>query len=283
MTVVIAGCGDVGTEIGLRFAGAGRRVRGIRRSADMLPAAIEPMAWDFSREPPPIPSDTDLVIIATSADNRSEEAYRNAYVNSLRHVLDGIGSECEAEPKVLMLSSTAVYDVNDGGWVDEQTPAAPRSATGRILLEAEQLLHERHPQAMVLRLAGLYGPGRMRLPKQVQSGAARVSKSVHFTNRIHRDDAAAAVVHLTGSVEAAGNCYIGVDEEPVDRTEVLQFLAGEMGARLTAEEATAGEELSTTGKRCSNALLKSTGFRFKYPTYREGYRAVLNNGGTRHG
>lgn len=181
-----------------------------------------------------------------------------------------------------MVSSTAVYGTGNGDWVDEQTPARPQSATAQVLLEAEDLLRTRSTNAVVLRLAGIYGPGRTRLIRQVGSGAARKTAAVSYTNRIHRDDAAAAIVHLM-SMDSPAGLYLGVDDEPADRTAVLEFLSAELGVGLTWEaDADAGAR-TRGNKRCSNALLRSTGFQFNYPTYREGYRAVLNNEGTRHG
>ncbi|HET7414442.1 MAG TPA: NAD-dependent epimerase/dehydratase family protein [Arthrobacter sp.] len=232
--------------------------------------------------PPPLPVDTDTVIIATSADGRTEEAYRRAYEDSLRHVLDAIDRDGLQAAKVLMISSTAVYGARNGDWVDEQTPASPHSATAEILFKAEELLLARSPNATVLRLAGIYGPGRTRLIDQVKSGAARKSGAVSYTNRIHRDDAAAAIVHLA-SLDDPARLYLGVDDEPADRTAVLEFLAREMEAAPLAETGGNAMEPPRDHKRCSNALLKSTGFSLKYPTYREGYRSVLNNEGTKHG
>lgn len=282
MTVVIAGCGDVGTEIGLRFAESGHRVCGIRRSAQVLPEAIEPLAWDLGKEPPPLPADTKAVIIATSADGRTEEAYRRAYEDSVRHVLDAVDRDGLQAAKILMISSTAVYGSLNGDWVDEQTPPQPHSATAGILFRTEELLLARSPNATILRLAGIYGPGRTRLIDQVKSGTARKSPAVSYTNRIHRDDAAAAMVHLA-SMERPASLYLGVDDEPADRTAVLEFLREELDAAPLTETGAQAMERPGDHKRCSNALLKSTGFSLKYPTYREGYRSVLNNEGTKHG
>ena len=81
MTVLLAGCGDLGTEAGLRFAAAGHRVVGWRRSPEKLPPAIEGAAADLSSgQLPPIPADTSAVVVAVAADSPTEEAYRAAYV-----------------------------------------------------------------------------------------------------------------------------------------------------------------------------------------------------------
>lgn len=280
MTVLIAGCGDLGTEVGLRFAADGHRVVGLRRSPERLPAAIEGYAADLTHGRPEIPPDTEIVIVATTADRRTQDAYRATYVEGLSNLVDAVQDRCVRTPRFLLVSSTAVYGVTDGSRVDEDTPAVPASSTGPVLLEAERSLHARLPEAVVLRLAGLYGPGRGTLIEQVRTGTAVIPDQPRLTNRIHRDDAAAAIVHLTTEVSAAAPVYVGVDDAPVERAQVLRFLAEELGV---APPAVSPAQPGRSGnKRCGNDRLRATGFRFDYPSYREGYRAVLAGHGRVH-
>ena len=285
MTILLAGCGDLGTEAGLRFHALGHRVVGWRRSPAKLPSAIEGVAADLSAPGlPPVPADTTAVVIAVAADSPSEEAYRASYVDGLTHVLDALERDGVQPGRVLFVSSTAVYGDAGGGWVDERTPAAPGGFSGRVLLEAEQLIQARFSgtatTATSLRLGGIYGPGRTRLIDQVRNGSAVIPEDVRYTNRIHRDDAAAAIVHLATMAARPEATYVGVDNDPADLGTVLRFLATEMG--LT--EPPAGDAGPARGgnKRCRNSLLLSTGFTFTYPTFREGYRAVLAGTGIRH-
>jgi nucleoside-diphosphate-sugar epimerase len=283
MSVLIAGCGDLGTEAGLRFAADGHRVVGLRRRADLLPSRIEGRSVDLRREAPVVDDDTEVVVVALAAGSRTPGEYRATYVVGLRNVLDGIAAS-SAGPRLLVVSSTAVYDVTDGGLVTEETPARGGTPTADVLLEAEQLLRERAPEAVLLRLGGVYGPGRERLIEQVRDGSATRSErrdgSPH-TNRIHRDDAAAAIVHLTTVVSEPEAVYLGVDDEPVRLDEVLLFLAAELGVAAPPTAPPTGRQAGGD-KRLSNARLRSTGFAFAYPTFREGYRAVLGGEGTRH-
>lgn len=281
MTVLIAGCGDLGTEIGLRFADAGHRVVGLRRSPEVLPGTIEGIRCDLAHELPPVPADTGIVVMATSADGRSEEAYRSAYVDSLKNLLDAVEQSGAGPHRFLLISSTAVYGVDDGSWVDESTEPEPASRTAEILLEAERLLHARLPHAVVLRLGGIYGPGRTRLIDQIRNGTAEIPATPQYTNRIHRDDAAAAVVHLTTAVDAPAPIYVGVDDEPAVQGDVFGFLAVELGMPHPLSGGSVPKRGSN--KRLSNALLRSSGFEFSYPTYREGYGSVLAGNGGRHG
>ncbi len=285
MTILLAGCGDLGTEAGLRFAAAGHRVVGWRRSPEKLPAAIEGVAADLSTAAlPAIPADTTAVVVALAADSPTEVAYRTAYVEGLSHVLDALERDGVTPNRVLFVSSTAVYGDAGGGWVDEGTTPAPGGYSGRIMREAEELLLSRLRGTgctpVVLRLGGIYGPGRTRLIDQVRSGAALSPDEPRYTNRIHRDDAAAAIVHLCTMQSMPAPVYVGVDNDPADLGDVLSFLASEMGYP-EPPSGPAGEARGGN-KRCSNALLRITGFEFTYPSFREGYRNILAGTGVRH-
>lgn len=285
MTVLLAGCGDLGTEAGLRFAAAGHRVVGWRRQPEKLPAEIEGVAADLrSADLPPIPADTSVVVVAVAADSPSEHAYRAAYVDGLTHVLDALERDGVAPRRVLFVSSTAVYGDAGGGWVDESTAAAPGGFSGRIIREAEDLLHHRlrgtGTAGIVLRLGGIYGPERTRLVDQVRNGSAVIPEEPRYTNRIHRDDAAAAIVHLTTMASVPAPFYVGVDNHPAELGEVLRFLASEQ--HLPEPPTGPAGKARGGNKRCSNALLRSTGFEFAFPSFREGYRAVLAGTGIRH-
>lgn len=285
MTILLAGCGDLGTEAGLRFRALGHRVVGWRRSPAKLPPAIEGAAADLSAPSlPRVPADTTAVVIAVAAASPTEGAYRSAYVDGLSHVLDALERDGVRPRRVLFVSSTAVYGDAGGGWVDEGTPPRAGGFSGRVLLEAEQLLQARFrgkaTTATSLRLGGIYGPGRTRLIGQVRGGTAVVPEDARYTNRIHRDDAAAAVVHLATMPAEPAPVYVGVDNDPADLGTVLRFLAQELGLA----EPPVGDAGPARGgnKRCRNELLRSTGFEFAFPSFREGYRDILAGHGVRH-
>jgi nucleoside-diphosphate-sugar epimerase len=274
VTVVLAGCGDLGIRVGQRLAATGYRVLGLRRHPERLPAPIAGQAVDLRRAVPSLPPDTDLVLVALTADAHTTEAYRDTYVTGLRHVLDATERDVPVPPHTLLVSSTAVYGVGDGRWIDEDTPAAPASPTGGVLREAEDLLAARLPEATVLRLAGLYGPGRGTLLAGVREGTATIPARPLYTNRIHRDDAAAAITHLLTRVAEPDPTYLGVDHQPVERAALLRFLADELGVpHPPVAEATSPRG---RGKRLRGRRLRETGFTFAYPTYREGYRALID-------
>lgn len=285
MTVLIAGCGDLGTEAGLRFAAAGQRVVGWRRSPGKLPAQIEGAAADLSSaELPRVPAETSAVVISVAADSPSEAAYRAAYVDGVRNVLFALDRDGVVPRRILFVSSTAVYGDAGGAWIDEGTTPEPGGFSGRILLEAEALLQDwaagKPTEALALRLGGIYGPGRTRLIDQVTSGKAVIPEDPRFTNRIHRDDAAAAIVQLCSMEQPVEPVYVGVDNDPAELGDVLRFLALELGRDVPPSGP--GPEARGGNKRCSNARLRAAGLELTFPTFREGYRSILAGEGVRH-
>ncbi|WP_311212572.1 MULTISPECIES: NAD-dependent epimerase/dehydratase family protein [unclassified Arthrobacter] len=287
MTVLIAGCGDLGTEAGLRFAAAGHDVVGLRRSPEKLPAEIRGLYADLSTELPDLPSDVEIVVVAVAADSSTEEAYRAAYVNGVRNVLDALERQSIQPRRVLFVSSTAVYKDSGGAVVDESTPTEPTRFSGKVLVEAEDLLFARtlgtNTQPISLRLGGIYGPGRTRLIDQVRSGKAVIPAQPRHTNRVHRDDAAAMIVHLTTMSQDPDRVYVGVDDYAAEMGDVMRFLASEVGGPEPTTAAPGDASDAGPGdKRCSNARLRATGFDLTYPTFEEGYRALLAGEGVRH-
>ena len=280
MRILIAGCGDVGTQAALQLAAEGHEVFGLRRDPGVLPGPIRPVAGDLTADQGlrELPTGIDAVVHAATAGRRDEAAYAAVYRDGLARLLDHVTARDGTAPRVVFLSSTTVYGDAGGAWVDETTPVEPGSATGELIAEAEQLLLGAPVDGVVLRLAGIYGPGRTRQIEQVRAGeVVRPDPPVHG-NRIHRDDAARALVHLL-TLDAVEPIYLGVDHAPVDRGEVVAWLALELGL----PEPPSGPAPSRGGdKRCRNDRLVASGFVFRYPTYVEGYRAVLRGQGERH-
>jgi nucleoside-diphosphate-sugar epimerase len=129
----------------------------------------------------------------------------------------------------------------------------------------------------VLRFGGIYGPSRTGLIERVRQGVAACRDGPPlYTNRIHRDDCAGALHHLM-MLPAPESLYIGVDHESAEQCDVLRWLAARLGAPPPRVEAAspANTRRQRTNKRCRNAKLVASGYVFRYPTYREGYAALL--------
>lgn len=280
MRVLIAGCGYVGTALAERLAVEGGIVWGLRRDPKGLPSAVRPLAADLT-DPGTLrnlPSGLECVVYTAAPDRVDDEAYRRIYVEGLSHVLDALQRQGQEPRRIFFTSSTAVYAQSGGEWVDEASATEPTHFSGMRMLEAERLLLGSPFPATILRLGGIYGPGRVGLIERVRRGeAVCIDGPPTYTNRIHRDDCAGALEHLIAHPQPE-NLYIGVDDEPADECAVLRWLATQLGVPLPRVERSAdlAPRRQRGNKRCRNARLVASGYIFRYPTFREGYGALLS-------
>jgi nucleoside-diphosphate-sugar epimerase len=277
---LIVGCGYVGGALATRLLAQGHEVFGLRRNPSALPPGVIGLAGDVTEAEGlgALPEALDWVVYAVGAKRRDEAAYRAAYLDGLGRVIRALIEEGQNPSRVLFTSSTSVYGQMRGEWVDESSPTHPRSFAGEMMLSAERLLHGSEFPSTVLRLGGIYGPGRTRLIDRVRAGepiAVPAADAPAYTNRIHRDDAAKAVAHLLALPEPDAT-YVGVDEDPAKAGDVRRWIAERLGVALV--ETTSSESLPVGSRRCRSAALLATGFRFDYPTFREGYASLMDPG-----
>lgn len=273
--IVIAGCGDVGSTLGLRLRDAGHEVWGVRRNPSRLPEGLHPLAADLG-DPATLdglPRGIDQLVYIAAADGYTEAAYRAAYVTGVANTLAALRRHGERPSRVLLVSSTSVYGQRDGEWVDEQSPAEAEGFAPESLRTGERLVRAAPFPATVIRFGGIYGPGRTRLIDQLRGGEATCRPGL-YTNRIHRDDCAGALAHLLG-LEHPAPLYLGVDDEPAAQCEVLGWLAAQLGVPAPRAVAAGSERRRRGNKRCRNARLRDSGWQPAYPGYRDGYAALL--------
>ena len=277
-TLMIAGCGDVGSRLGQQLSAVGWKVYGLRRTVAQLPAGIVPVAGDLQLDTCPAawPSESlDYLVYCAAATQHDEDGYRAAYVDGLRRVLGWLAQHGQRPKRVLFVSSSGVYGQQQGEWVDETSSADAQGYSGRIMLQAENLTLSSGLPASVVRLTGIYGPGREWLLGQVRQGYRVATEPPLYGNRIHADDAAGLLAYLL-QADARGvaldDCYIGVDDEPAPLYEVVAWLREQLGVSHWAAESTVRRAGS---KRCSNARAKALGWTPRYASYREGYSAIL--------
>lgn len=265
--VLLVGAGSLGADVGLRLADRGHGVVALRRRGDLVPPPLQGVSVDLTREEPALPAmDLDLLVVALTARPRTEEAYRATYVDGMARALDALDHSGQTPRRAVLVSSTGVFgDVDPGVLLDESAPAHPADGPARVLRAAEELFATRVPGGTVLRLSGLYGGRATRLLDKVREG--RIDDPHRWTNRIHRADAAAAVVHLLTRPEAPGPLYVGTDDEPAQLGDVAAYLAQRLGAPAPP----AADPGRGHGKRLSNARLRASGWAPTYPTFREGY------------
>lgn len=277
--ILIAGCGDVGTELGIRLAQDGHTVWGLRRHCDTLPASVHPFPADLTKMETlhALPPELDVVFYTAAPTVSSAEGYRAVYVDGLRHLRAALVAQGHHLRRFFFTSSTGVYGQTSGEWVDEMSPTEPTHFSGRCLLEGEQVVLDGSFPATILRLGGIYGPGRTRLVDSIRQGTAVCTEGPPlYTNRIHRDDCVGALRHLL-HLPQTDPLYVGVDYEPADQCTVLRWLAFQLGLPSPRQEALTDSPARSrrSNKRCSNRKLAATGYTFRYPTFREGYSAVL--------
>jgi nucleoside-diphosphate-sugar epimerase len=271
--VFIAGAGYVGTQAAGFLALAGHTVDTGRRNPGDAPRSH---AMDVLR-PGSFPAalrEAECIIYCVSADGFTPESYRGAYVDGLARVIEAAAKG--AAKRLVFVSSTGVFGQDDGSVVDENSPAEPRGFSGRTILEGEALLAGAPFESTAIRFSGIYGPGRDRLIRMVRSQAPVSAKSrAAITNRIHRDDCARALVHLVEQ-PAVAPLYLGSDEEPTPMGEILDWIAARLGVAPLPEGGGADEAPQRGGnKRISSARIRGEGLRLRFPTYREGFEAIL--------
>ena len=267
--VLIAGCGDVGGELARRLLADGHVVYGLRRRAHLLPAGVRPVAGDV-RDPASLralPAEIDVLVYAAAADGRSEASYRAAYVDGPCNVLRAVAPGGTLR-RVLYVSSTRVYPQGAGEWVDEGSSTGGDDPYAKLLLEGEAAVRDAAAGAVTVRLAGIYGPGRTRLVERVR---AREPCRAAWTNRIHRDDCA-GVLHHVLRLERPLSLYLGADGEPATQCAVMGWVAQRLGLPAPPRV----DASAAAGKRCRNARLEASGYAFEYPSFREGYAAVID-------
>jgi nucleoside-diphosphate-sugar epimerase len=276
MRILIAGCGDVGAALGVELAARGHEVWGLRRDPAGLPAAIRPLRADLTRPATLVglPRGIDVVVYTAAPVESTDGAYRAIYVEGLQGLLEALRAQGEAPHRIVFTSSTAVYGQTDGSWVDETSPTEPWEFRGRRLLEAERVLEASGWPATVVRSGGIYGSGRTRLIERLRRGqAACAAGPPRYGNRIHRDDCVGALRHVVELARPA-RLYLAVDHEPAEECEVLRWLASRLGLPAPPR-VPAGAARRRSNKRCRNDRLVASGYRFRYPTFREGYAVEL--------
>ena len=280
---LIVGCGYLGRRVAAGWRAAGHQVVAVTRTGQdvaslcregLLPVIADVPQPDTLAALPP----ADTVLYAVGYDSAGGKSRWDVYVEGLRAVLDAISPDVQ---RFLFISSTGVYGQTDGAWVDEDSPCQPAREAGRAFLAAEQLLREHAlgARAVVLRTAGIYGPGRLQRVADILAGKPLSVPEDNYLNLIHVDDAAAIVVAAADRAPPA-RTYLVSDGHPVDRREYFTWLAERLGAPAPAFLVPSAEVLaahhSGSNKRVSNArMMVDLGMQLRYPTFREGVPASM--------
>jgi len=269
--VLIAGCGYLGQAVAELLFADGWEVDGLTMSPDSArQLATKPYpvrAVDISQadQVRALQGDFDAVVHCASTRGGDADSYRQVYFDGARNLLERFGNS-----RILFTSSTSVYAQESGERVTEKSSAEPKHENGRILREAEDLILAN--RGTVIRLGGIYGPGRSALLKKYLSGDAILdSENDRFVNQIHRDDAAAAIQLLIKRRESSGEIYNMVDDDPILQSECYRWLATTLDRPVPATgRSTSKRKRGDSNKRVSNAKLRAIGWMPRFPNFAEG-------------
>jgi nucleoside-diphosphate-sugar epimerase len=214
----------------------------------------------------------DSVLYCIGLDRSAGASMRQVYVEGLGHVLDRL----PRPGRFLYVSSTSVYGQTEGEEVDETAVTEPLDEGGKVVLTAEQLLKVHLPQAIILRFAGIYGPGRLLRQEAIRTGQPLTTNPDHLLNLIHVEDGAAAVVAAEQSA-APGQVYNVSDGHPVCRGAFYRQLAEILKAPpplFVRDSDTPLSQRDRANRRiCNRKMLEALRVKLKYPTFREGLAA----------
>ncbi|PXX88964.1 NAD-dependent epimerase [Marinobacter vulgaris] len=274
--ILVAGCGKLGGAMAETLS-RHAEVFGLRRNPDHIPPGVHPLGADLmdpEQVQSVLPDNLDIVIYCLTPSSYDEEGHRNAYVRGLENLLAALGDQ--ALKRLIFISSSSVYSQNDDSWVDETSPTEPARFSGQMVLEGEQTALDSGKPATVLRFSGIYGPTRQQFLEAVVNGRMDPESPAPFSNRIHEADAVAAACHLVNRAlddEPLEQCYLASDCEPVRLDDVVAWVREQTPCAPPQPDARKGGRAGS--KRCSNKRLLESGFRFRYPDFRAGYRELI--------
>ena len=274
MQVLILGCGDIGARVGLSLLDRGWRVAAARRNPDLLPGKFdrhkvnlaESASWGALDAVAP-----DYVVVTPTPQSYDPAGYQAGFATSARTLASQKWiARCR---RVIWVSSTRVYRESEGGWVDENSPLNLDEAQAGSMIAGEAAIR-RAATATIIRPAGVYGDPEGMLMRRVQAGQGGATGAL-YGNRIHREDLALLIVHCIDR-DAAGQSVpptvVGADHDQTPTHEIEDWLADQIGVTLTRPS---DPSPLRAHRRCRNALLERIGFQLSYPTWLEGYAAIL--------
>jgi nucleoside-diphosphate-sugar epimerase len=274
---LIFGCGYLGERVLRRWRAAGEKVYAVTRSADRAAQwqreGIAPLVLDITQDlHEAAPNDVDTVLFAVGFDPKAGRSIREVYVEGLTSALAWLPPNVQ---RFIYISSTGVYGSFAGEWIDEASPCEPVREGGKACLEAERLLAASPfgDRSIVLRLAGIYGPGRIPRASDLIAGKPIDAELDGYLNLIHVEDAA-RIVLLADQNRATSPCLLVSDGHPVRRREYYEELAHLLGApppRFTPPAETSPPRRGAADKRIRNErLMKELQPQFRFPDYRAG-------------
>lgn len=280
--VLFVGAGDLARRASRTLLGRGWQVSTVCRSGDAGGLAVNALTGDYTR------SDglaalaglrPDYLVFTPLPAGRDPSGYHRGFADSVDCIAaSGVAAGVR---RFFYVSSTRVFAEQDGGWVDEASPLTETDAAARGIIRGEALARALAP-ATVVRPSGIYGALPGMLLERVRAGVGTGDPD-RYSNRIHREDLAAFLCHLLQLADdqrPVPDTVIASDDAPAPLMQVEAWLAERLGVEIHP-----GTDIgpARANRRCRNIGLHSTGFGLTYPTWREGYAAMLTTLGSGDG
>lgn len=280
MRRMIFGCGYLGRRVAAQWHAAGDDVFALTRSKDnaetLRQVGITPILGDVTdaRSLEGLP-EFDTVLHAVGFDRSASATRREVYVDGLANVLEAVSGRSR---HFIHVSSTSVYGQQNEEAVNETSACEPASESGAICLEAEKLvLSSQLEKANVLRLSGIYGPGRLLSRIEgLKAGLPLPGEPEAWLNLIHVDDATSAV-QACEERGIHGDLYLVSDDQPIRRRKYYETLASLVDAPApTFDPQASARHTHGLGKRCVNRKLRDElGVELSYPNIEVGLKHAI--------
>jgi nucleoside-diphosphate-sugar epimerase len=274
--ILSVGCGDIGGELNQRLVNAGHQVTGLKRHPPPVADKITYIAANIALplQLQSLGTDFDFVFFILSPDSNAQTSYQTIYETGVNNLLAHF-SYANQSPRWFFISSTSVYGQSQGEWVNEDSLAEPSNLNSQFIRAAERKIMAANPENIVVRFSGIYGKGREYLLNRVQQTPEIQKNPPYFTNRIHQHDCVEVLLFLLQQRLNGKNleqCYLASDDNPAPTWEVISWLASQMNCPQPNVKINNIKEMN---KRCNNQRLKALGYRFYYPSYKEGYLPLV--------
>jgi nucleoside-diphosphate-sugar epimerase len=300
-TALVIGCGYLGRRLGRMLRDRGCNVMGTTRSRmhakELASMDIRPLLLSvteratFASLTPALDADAldvyYMIPPGRGSRNDSGPTPRQTVLGGIAYTINALKTAKKLRRAVLV-SSTAVYGQTGGERVDADSFASPQTERAGLLRDGEELWLNSGLPTFVVRLAGIYGPGRVVGMAALRDGAPLVGDPRNLLNLIHVDDAAMLLLHVMNAA-SPGRIELGCDGHPVPRIEYYTELAHRLGVAPpeVVEDPAALEKLGlnverlqrTSSKACDNILTcKRTGWTPMHANFRQGLDAVMESG-----
>ena len=288
MKIIILGCGYIGTALAHLAKSQGHEVWGVVRSEkskqQLESSGIPSLAFDISSSDwSTLPSDFDAVVYAASTGGGGPDAYTLAYDLGVKNAIRW--AEQSKVRCFIFTSSTGVYRQDDGGRVTEESIVGGDTIADIILAGEKSVLNSKIKNTRVLRLGGLYGPGRHHMLNQLMRGELIFGgRTDHLINYLHRDDASSAILAACLSGPTGSRVYNITDGHPVRKDELIQWIAKKLGTGNPVFDvnAPAGPRMQKSKRSQpsrfvdSNRALSELNWKPIFPSISEGLAVIIN-------